>query len=145
MPRLQIFNTLKRTHWTYTLGTARKCESYAHKIASAKEQLHFLHSCKCLNVLSNSINYKSPIKSRFAIKTASENGKCMLKALITETHKRNRNYQIQLDAHKQIIAKCNTEGEIDSLNQTISRTTAEHKDTRRNDLERKFKNSRHHH
>ena len=67
----------------------------------------------------------------------------MLNTLITETPNRKRNYQIQLDKHKEIIAKCITEDEIGSLDETISRTTAEHKDKRHTDLERKLKNSRH--
>ena len=62
MPGLQIFNTLKRTYGTSTLKTARKWETCAHKIASAKEQLHFLHSCKRLNVLRN----KNHIKTKTA-------------------------------------------------------------------------------
>ena len=143
MPGLQIFIALKRTYGTSTLKIARKWETCAHKIASAEEQLHFLHSCKRLNVLPNSVNYKPPIKSQLAIKTATENGKRMLNTLITETHNRKRNYQIQLDAHKKTMAKCVTEHEIESLNETISRTTAEYKNERHTDLKRKLKNSRH--
>ena len=132
-----------RTYGTSTLKTARKWETCAHKIASAEEQLHFLHSCKRLNMLPNSVNYKPPIKSQLAIKTVTENGKRMLNTLITETHNRKRNYQIQLDAHKKTMAKCVTEHEIESLNETISRTTAEYKNERHTDLKRKLKNSRH--
>ena len=41
------------------------------------------------------------------------------------------------------MAKCVTEHEIESLNETISHTTAEYKNERHADLKRKLKNSRH--
>jgi phosphoribosyl-dephospho-CoA transferase len=117
-----IFTTLKRTYGTTTIRTARLWETWAHKEASALE-LHFLLSCKQLNVLPNSINYRSPIKSKLAIRTAAENGKRMLNTLITETHNRIRNYRLQINKNKQSISSTVTEQETNSLDEAITHTT----------------------
>ena len=142
MPGLQIFKTLRKTYGTNTIKTARKWENLAHKEASSLEQLHFLHSCKRLNILPNTLNYRPPIKSQLAKRTATHNGKRMLNTLITETHNRLRNYRTQLNSHQQSISTTINNQEMTALTETISHTATQHRQKRHNDLQLKLKNCR---
>jgi hypothetical protein len=105
MPGLQIFKSLKYIYGIATLKHGRKCELFARKKSSTFEQLNFLHNCKRLNILPNSINYQPPVKSAFAIRTAQANGRRMLKVLITESHAYSFTYiyQRRIEEHRKAI------------------------------------------
>jgi hypothetical protein len=78
MPGLQIFKHIKLTYGIVTLRNTRKWELFARKESSALEQLKFLHNCKRLQILPNSINYQPPIGTNYAQRVAQANGRRML-------------------------------------------------------------------
>jgi hypothetical protein len=138
MPGLQIFNSIKHIYGIATLRHARKWELFARKKSSTFEQLHFLHNCKSLNVLPNSINYQPPVKSNLAIRTAQANGRRMLNVPITETHNRLRTYQRRIKDHRCAIFAITNTKDGNSLENTIRSIVQEYQSKRRAKLQRKL-------
>jgi phosphoribosyl-dephospho-CoA transferase len=126
MPGLQIFKSIKYIYGIATLKHARKWELFARKKSSTFEQLNFLHNCKRLNILPNSINYQPPVKSAFAIRTAQANGRRMLKVLITESHIRLRTYQRRIEEHRNAIFTTTNTSDAKLLQDTINNITQEY-------------------
>jgi hypothetical protein len=125
-----------------TLKHARKWELFARKKSSTSEQLRFLHNCKRLNILPNSINYQPPVKSTFALHTAKANGRRMLNVLITDAHNRLRVYQQKFEEHRNaILTKTNTT-DAQSLDDTIKCITKKYQSKRHEELQRKLTSSR---
>ena len=142
MPGLQIFKSLKQTYGLVSLKNARKWESYARKESSTLEQLHFLHNCKRLNILPNSINYRPPMKTELAKRTAKTNGKRMLRTLITETHNCLRIYRGKRNSHRHEVLNSISLRDSNALKDAIEHTSKDHRAKRHMELELKL-NTRH--
>ncbi len=142
MPGLQIFKSIKYMYGIATLRHARKWELFTRKKSSTCEQLLFLHNCKRLNILPNSINYQSPVKSTFALHTAQSNGRRMLEVLITDAHNRLGVYQQKIEEHRNAILTTTNTTDAKLLDDSIKYITKEYQAKRHKELQRKLTSSR---
>ena len=111
-----------------------KWELFARKESSSLEQLKFLHNCKRLQILPNSINYQPPIRTNYAQRIAQANGRRMLNALISDAHNRLRIYRQKLHGYRDTVISKTTETDANSLDNAIKQTANACRTKRQNQL-----------
>ncbi|GAA53088.1 putative reverse transcriptase [Clonorchis sinensis] len=98
---LPIFHNIADIFGRSTLETARRWETFACRLASTRQQLRFLHECLRQNALPRSVSYRPPLNHPEAWKLARENGRRMIRLMITDAHIRLRKYARVLNEQRE--------------------------------------------
>ncbi|KER29707.1 hypothetical protein T265_03724 [Opisthorchis viverrini] len=100
-PELPIFQQITNYFGRSTLKTARLWETFACRQAYTRQQLYFLHECLRKHIFPRSVTYRPPINHPQDWVIARQNGRRMVRLMITDAHNRIRKYERIANGHRE--------------------------------------------
>ncbi|KER33091.1 hypothetical protein T265_12686, partial [Opisthorchis viverrini] len=137
-PELSTFHNIANTFGRSTLKAARRWKTFAWRMASTRQQLRFLHECPRQKALPRSVSYRPPLNHPKAWKLARQNGRRMIRLMITDAHSRLRKYERVLNEERGTCLRTVGPEIIEQLSEAIDRRVRHTIEKKRATLERKF-------